>query len=1180
MSTERLDTAVRQTPKEEPRRARHAPCTRSILAVRAIAILVALVLALPSQSRSEELAPTEEAVDHLLATWDRSALEAARSLLARAEAEEGPASLATGRALRRVARGLRQSTDPDRQRFELLERSIAIAEGSSTDPSCREQALLDLAEAWLELGLANLGESEYESARHAAESATEAAVQAGAEESELFSRVLTLRGRVQWKSSELDKATETLSGALDLLERIADTSCVPFADTLEWLAAVLKEKGDFDGSVALSRRSLAICEAEFGPDHFLTAGPLNGLGLAASNRGDYATARSYLERVLAIRERTLGENHLLVGQTLTNLGTALAKLYFPEAWQMLERALRITERLYGPDHPNTAIVLGNLSVEMVETDPLTARRNWERVLSIFENAFGPNHDKVGWALSQLGRSVLGLGDTATAVDLMTRSVDVLLNTTGPDNHVAAWAQQGLANALAADGQPESAAAVLRKMIARADDPAAHPGMGVNYALVALAKLSEPSEAVKLLERALAVQMSVQGEDYPDVGATLGFLAAAQLAAHQPRDAHNSASRGLAILEARLGPNHPELIEPMVTLARAQAAEGNTTATIETALRAEALRRDHLRTLLRGMHETQGLRLVSKLSGLDVALATAAGMTAPDVARLLDTLVRSRALVQDEMAQRARAATHMDDPALASSLLRLSSARGRLANLSLRQSQTEDLTSYRAWVEDAAVEKHEAELAVAMLSRDFRRAQESAGVGLDQVRIALPPRTSLVSYVRYRSIEIGGVETRWAYAVFVLSPGHEPAFIRLGLASEIDALVSDLRRLIAVEAEDPGRSPRRSEAAYRQAGDQLRRRVWDPIASLVAGEDRVLLVPDGELALVSFAALPANNGYLIETGPTIHYLSAERDVVLGDLAVGHGLLALGDPSFDRAPSSSEVVSSVSSADDGIALASIGHGEAQQSPVPSATGAPRPTLRSACPGVESLRFAPLPETAGEIDEVASLWSSRSDRSEPGDRADVLRLKGNEADEHAFKQAAVGRQVVHLATHGFLVDGSCRPQPKPGVRAEFLPPENPMLTAGLALAGANQFDIGSDGEDGLLTAEEVASLDLEGVQWVVLSACESAAGTPAPGEGLLGLRRAFTIAGARTMIASLWRVEDQAARDWVRELYRSRGSGVTTGKAVERASLALLEARREAGRGTHPFYWGGFIASGDWR
>jgi len=141
--------------------------------------------------------------------------------------------------------------------------------------------------------------------------------------------------------------------------------------------------------------------------------------------------------------------------------------------------------------------------------------------------------------------------------------------------------------------------------------------------------------------------------------------------------------------------------------------------------------------------------------------------------------------------------------------------------------------------------------------------------------------------------------------------------------------------------------------------------------------------------------------------------------------------------------------------------------------------------------------------------------------------------------------------------------------------------LLASGLALAGANRCDeVAADSgvDDGILTAEEIASLDLRGVEWVVLSACETGIGETLPGEGVLGLRRAFSIAGAGTVIMSLWKIKDEAAREWMSGLYRARLDNATTPEAMRSASLAMLQAARSAGRTTHPFYWGPFVAAGN--
>jgi CHAT domain-containing protein len=205
------------------------------------------------------------------------------------------------------------------------------------------------------------------------------------------------------------------------------------------------------------------------------------------------------------------------------------------------------------------------------------------------------------------------------------------------------------------------------------------------------------------------------------------------------------------------------------------------------------------------------------------------------------------------------------------------------------------------------------------------------------------------------------------------------------------------------------------------------------------------------------------------------------------------------------------------------------------------------------------------------------------------------GGAADEATFKRLAPGRRVIHLATHGFFLDLRCAPGGEGGTRGVMglvpaasgpepssPPGENPLLLSGLALAGANLRDQAEAGdEDGVLTADEIAALDLSGTEWAVLSACGTGLGEVAAGEGVLGLRRAFLAAGTRTVFTSLWSVRDKPTREWMAALYRHRLlDGAGTAEAARAASLDLLRSRRAQGRSTHPFEWAAFLAAGDWR
>jgi CHAT domain-containing protein len=180
----------------------------------------------------------------------------------------------------------------------------------------------------------------------------------------------------------------------------------------------------------------------------------------------------------------------------------------------------------------------------------------------------------------------------------------------------------------------------------------------------------------------------------------------------------------------------------------------------------------------------------------------------------------------------------------------------------------------------------------------------------------------------------------------------------------------------------------------------------------------------------------------------------------------------------------------------------------------------------PGMEKrVAWSRLAATGLELEAVQQSFKQRFEEGT------VVMLRDKAATESAFREQAPRHRFLHLATHGFFAG--------PALRSALMPSEkildqeqfgrdgffghNPGLLSGLVLAGANA-PAKPDQDDGILTAMEVADLDLRGVNLVVLSACETGLGATAGGEGVLGLQRAFQSAGARSVVASLWKVEDQ--------------------------------------------------------
>jgi CHAT domain-containing protein len=215
---------------------------------------------------------------------------------------------------------------------------------------------------------------------------------------------------------------------------------------------------------------------------------------------------------------------------------------------------------------------------------------------------------------------------------------------------------------------------------------------------------------------------------------------------------------------------------------------------------------------------------------------------------------------------------------------------------------------------------------------------------------------------------------------------------------------------------------------------------------------------------------------------------------------------------------------------------------------------------------LKAVRLPATREEVVSIAKR------------RRDATVLIDRNASEQNFKRHAPGRAVVHVATHAYSITGSCAGS---GESGSWYAMENPLLQSGLLLAGANRRGRGLEQageEDGVLTALEVSAMDLRGTDLLVLSACETGLGKVEQGEGVYGLRRAFQMAGARTVVSSLWQVPDRETMAFMRDLY-TRG-GATYPELMQRASLNRIKELRMRGRPVHPFTWGAFVATGEWR
>jgi CHAT domain-containing protein len=385
-----------------------------------------------------------------------------------------------------------------------------------------------------------------------------------------------------------------------------------------------------------------------------------------------------------------------------------------------------------------------------------------------------------------------------------------------------------------------------------------------------------------------------------------------------------------------------------------------------------------------------------------------------------------------------------------------------------------------------------------------------GVSAEQVQAVIPKDSALIEYVRYSHF-LGKGKFEPRYGAVVLATTGPPRWLALGSAEDMDATVS---RCQALErgASNAGALSENLETLYRQ--------LWGPIEqSLPPDVKRVIISPDGQLNFVSFATLLDSEERFLAEKYTVQYAASGRDL-LRDVQPVPRTLAIVFANPDFILHSSPTIAQA----DGAALNAT-------------AGAPGGIENRS---IEDLVFGLLEGTQQECDRLANAFQSWHWSAEV--------FTGPNATKAALLQVHAP-YILHLATHGFF-ESENQPDTK---SLEQLPVnlersvtyskffQNPMHRSGLALAGAQStLEAWKHGEapavenDGIVTAEDVAALDLKGTWLVTMSACDTGSGEARAGEGVLGLRRGFLEAGAQNLLMTLWPISDETTVQIMTDFY----------------------------------------------
>jgi CHAT domain-containing protein/tetratricopeptide (TPR) repeat protein len=960
------------------------------------------------------------------------------------------------------------------------------------------------------------------------------------------------------------------------------------------LARLYQLRGDYAQALELCERVVRIMKESLGEVHPHTATSLNNLAEVYLSQGDYAQARPLHEQSLAVRKRILGENH---PDTAVSLGN-LAELYrlqgeYDRALPLYEQALQIQQRVLGPNHPYTAGTLNNMALLYESQGDLTrALSVCEQALEITSRALGEIHPETATCLENLAGLHRAQSDYSRAKSLLEQALAVSTQSLGENHPNTASTLRGLAGLYLAQRDYvralplyERALAIRKRALGEnnADTATSLDNLGLLYQIQ-----GDFARALPLHKRALAIRRKVLGENHPSTLVSLSNLAGLYHSQQDYTRATPLLERVLATRRNALGNRHPDVANTLNNLGGIYDSQGNYTKALPLFQDALGILSEHIEALAAAQSERQqlamaetGRRYLNNVVSCSLQISEGVDGTYASVLRW-----KGIVFARQQWGRQRRGTDATDEVRKLQEELRQVS--GRLATLALATPSPEQSVAWRRQLVELTDSKERLEVLLSGLSGEPRRLSGEKELTPEKLRKLIPIGAALIDlleYARYTKPKEGvPANDRWErrVAAFVVREDQPVGAIDLGPAEPIYAAIAEWRGQIVQWAHTP-----------LGAAEELRRLIWQPLEAHVKDCSTVLISPDGTLAWVPWGALPGERpgSYLLEERAIavvpVPQLIPSLLKSSPDDAAEPTLLVVGDVEYGAPPGQATLLAHSRSAARGTSG--------------------RSGLRGA--------WSPLPATRPEIAEIKSTFR-RAFRP-----AEEQELGAADATEEAVRDQAPRYRFLHLATHGFFappevlsVLGTSAMRGLSLGQSDLFGERgvvgfHPGLLSGIVLAGAN-LPPRPEQDDGILTSIEVAALDLRDVELVTLSACETGLGATAGGEGLLGLQRAFQIAGAGTTVASLWKVNDDATRALMSEFYNNiwerklpriealrqaqiamlhrydvksrtlRGPGGTVPLDVEKLAEARERGSEVPAARTPPLYWAAFILSGDWR
>jgi len=925
-------------------------------------------------------------------------------------------------------------------------------------------------------------------------------------------------GLLHRQMGDFTRAESLIKQGLVIAETVRDTEFA--AEAINNLATIKWDQGALSEALELHERGLALFIRSYGKNSVPVAVSRGNLGDVYKSLGEYTQAERLILESLNVLRANQPKNAVELADGLMNLaGLYTLQGNFPRSELLLLEAIQIKERTLGANHIDVARIRNNLAALYSTMGRFEKAESIQKqVLKTLELGLGADHPDVARVLHNLAIVYYQQKRFVEAEPLYLRVLAIREKTVGSEHPDTALTKHNIAGFYTE----------------RRDYP----------------------QAMALYEEALSIRRKSLGIDHPSVALTL--MAIGKLEYRQGRfgEARKWYDETLLIRQDKLSPYHPDLAYTHSGLAEIDAAAEQWESSVEHFDLARRGFRRHVDQVLPSLSEADQLAFLKYTEEPHFHTALSLALVQSENQEVIDHsaswVINGKAVSQQALAQRALVARDTTNPQLAAVVKSLLFIRKQLASLTMISEPTKDDSDRLSRI--AELTKQEQSVSQELTEQGGRSLGSGSWIETDQIRQSLQAGSVLVEIARFKhydfnqpSINVEDLPERYVAWIIPSSDGGKIKVVDLGDTSAIDEQVRVARTSLQEASElirEYGESD--AEQVLNHILKDLGDKILAPLLAAIEPNRTLYLSPDSLLWLVPWSALPLDNGdYAIEKFD-IRFLVTGRDLARADAPLKLNLpIIFADPDFDLTPAA------VESATQQVLRKPSGDRNALRAVAPSAKFKLGTAAR--LPGTKAEAEAVLPQLEIFTAAKASVYT------------------GKWALEAVFKSLHQPRVLI-LSTHGFFVEEDRSADPNRTA-------SNPLLRCGLLLAGCNKpIDTSRvDGEDGILTGLEIVSADLRGTELVVLSACETGLGEVRNGEGVAGLRQAFQLAGARSVVSTLWQVPDRETAKLMANFFTNLAQTNDKAKSLRDSQLQLIETRRDRNGAAHPFFWAAFTITG---